>query len=116
MSKGFAFSMRVRRMASQYCTVRLISGNGCPGSEVGQKHGPINVRRKRLLWRMKMASTYRTVEASTPGGLAAPSALHDVTGTNEASLLATARSGETAALGTLYLEHEIGRASCRERV
>src|SRR5467141_1599220 len=105
MSKGFAFSMRVRRMASQCCTVRLISGNGCPGSEVGQKHGPINVRRKRLLWRMKMASTYRTVEASTPGGLAAPSALHDVTGTNEASLLATARSGETAALDTLYLEH-----------
>jgi RNA polymerase sigma factor (sigma-70 family) len=54
---------------------------------------------------MKMESTYRTVEASTPGGLAAPSALHDVTGTNEASLLATARSGETAALDTLYREH-----------
>src|SRR5260370_7835272 len=70
-----------------------------------QKHGPINARRKRLLWRMKMASTYRTVEASTQGGLAAPSALHDVTGTNEASLLATARTGETAALDTLYLEH-----------
>jgi RNA polymerase sigma factor (sigma-70 family) len=54
---------------------------------------------------MKMASTYRTVEASAPGGLAAPSALHEVTGTNEASLLATARSGETAALDALYRAH-----------
>src|SRR5216683_3205163 len=105
MSKVFAFSMLVRRMASQCCTVRLISGSGCPGSEVGKKHGPIKVRRNRLLWRMKMASTYRTVEASAPGGLAAPSALQEVTGTKEASLLATAKSGETAALDTLYRAH-----------
>jgi RNA polymerase sigma factor (sigma-70 family) len=54
---------------------------------------------------MKMASTYRTVEASAPGGLAAPSALQEVIGTKEASLLATAESGETAALDTLYRAH-----------
>src|SRR5260370_36433611 len=115
MSKVFAFSTRVRRRASQCYTARLISGNGCPGNEVGQKHAPINVRRNRLLWRMKMASTYRTVKASAPGGLAALSALQEVTGTKEASLLATAKSGETAALDTLY-RAQIGRASCRERV
>jgi len=54
---------------------------------------------------MKMASTYRAVEASAPGGLAAPSALQEVTGTKEASLVATAKSGETAALDTLYRAH-----------
>jgi len=54
---------------------------------------------------MKMASTYRTVEASAPGELAAPSALQEVTGTKEASLLATAKSGEIAALDTLYRAH-----------
>jgi RNA polymerase sigma factor (sigma-70 family) len=54
---------------------------------------------------MKMASTYRTVEASAPGGPAAPSALQEATGTKEASLLATAKSGETAALDTLYRAH-----------
>src|SRR5713226_6119982 len=105
MSKAFAFSILARRMASQCCTVRLISGSGCPGSEVGQKHGAINVRRNRLLWRMKMASTYRAVEVSAPGGLAAPSALQEVSDMNEASLLATAKSGETAALDTLYRAH-----------
>src|SRR5260221_4461947 len=105
MSKAFAFSILVRRMASQCCTVRLISGSGCPGNEAGQKHGPINVRRSRLLGRMKMASTYRAVEASAPGGLAALSALQELTGTKEASLLAIAKSGETAALDTLYRAH-----------
>jgi RNA polymerase sigma factor (sigma-70 family) len=54
---------------------------------------------------MKMASTYRTVEASAPGGLAAPSAVPEVTGTTEASLVATAKSGETAALDMLYRAH-----------
>jgi len=52
-----------------------------------------------------MASTYRTVEPSAPGGLAAPAALQEVMGTKDASLLATAKSGETAALDTLYREH-----------
>jgi hypothetical protein len=52
-----------------------------------------------------MASTYRTVEALAPSGLAAPSALQEVTGMNEASLLATAKSGETAALDALYRAH-----------
>ena len=52
-----------------------------------------------------MASTYRAVEASATDGLAAPSALHDVTCTKEASLLATAKSGETAALDALYRAH-----------
>lgn len=52
-----------------------------------------------------MASVYRTVEASAPGGLAAPSAPQEATGTKEASLLATAKSGETAALDTLYRAH-----------
>jgi RNA polymerase sigma factor (sigma-70 family) len=52
-----------------------------------------------------MASTYRTVEALAPGGLAAPSALQEVMGTKEASLLATAKSGETAALDTPYRAH-----------
>src|SRR5260370_36056945 len=105
MSKVFAFSMRVRERGSQCCTVPLISGSGCSGNEVGQKHGPINVRKNRLLWRMKMASTSRAVNASAPGGLAAVSALQEVTGTKEASLLATAKSGETAALDTLYRAH-----------
>jgi RNA polymerase sigma factor (sigma-70 family) len=54
---------------------------------------------------MNMASTYRTVEALAPSGLAAPSALQKVMGTKEASLLATAKSGETAALDTLYRAH-----------
>src|SRR5258708_18092134 len=103
--EGVRFLMRVRRRAYQCCTVRLTSGSGCPGNEVGQKHGPINVRRNGLLWRMKMASTYRTVEASAPGGFAALSALQEVTGTKEASLLATTKSGETAALDTLYRAH-----------
>src|SRR5258708_39819185 len=105
MSEAFAFSILVRRMASQCCTVRLISGSGCPGNEVGQKHAPVKVRRNRLLWRMKMASTYRAVEASAPGGLAALSALQELTGTKEASLLAIAKSGETAALDTRNREH-----------
>ncbi len=52
-----------------------------------------------------MASTYRAVEVSAPGGLAAPSALQEVTGMNEASLLATAKGGETAALDALYRAH-----------
>ena len=52
-----------------------------------------------------MASTYGTLETSPPGGLALPSALQEVTGTKEASLLATAKSGETAALDTLYRAH-----------
>jgi RNA polymerase sigma factor (sigma-70 family) len=52
-----------------------------------------------------MGSTFRTVEESAPGGLAAPSALQEVIGTKEASLLATARSGETEALDTLYRAH-----------
>jgi RNA polymerase sigma-70 factor, ECF subfamily len=54
---------------------------------------------------MTMGSTYRAVEVSAPGVLAAPSALQEVMGTNEASLLATAKSGETAALDTLYRAH-----------
>jgi RNA polymerase sigma factor (sigma-70 family) len=52
-----------------------------------------------------MASMYRRVGASAPGGLAAPSALQEMTDTKEASLLATAKSGETAALDTLYRAH-----------
>lgn len=52
-----------------------------------------------------MASTYRTVEALAPSGLAAPSALQEVTEMNEASLLARAKSGETAALDALYRAH-----------
>jgi len=52
-----------------------------------------------------MGSTYRAVEVSAPGVLAAPSALQEVMGTNEASLLATAKSRETAALDTLYRAH-----------
>jgi RNA polymerase sigma factor (sigma-70 family) len=51
---------------------------------------------------MKMASMYRTVEAPAPGGLAAPSPLQEVTRRKEANLLATAKSGETVALDTLY--------------
>jgi RNA polymerase sigma-70 factor (ECF subfamily) len=54
---------------------------------------------------MKMASTYKTIEALAPGGLAAPSALQEVTNTKDASLLATAKSGETAALDILYRAH-----------
>jgi len=54
---------------------------------------------------MTMGSTYRVVEVSAPGVLAAPSALQEVIGTKEASLLATAKSGETATLETLYRVH-----------
>src|ERR1700746_2563365 len=36
MSKVFAFSTRVRQRAFRCCTVRLTSGNGCCGNEVGQ--------------------------------------------------------------------------------
>jgi RNA polymerase sigma factor (sigma-70 family) len=52
-----------------------------------------------------MPSTYRAVQASATDGLAAPSALQEVTCTKEASLLATAKSGETAALDALYRAH-----------
>lgn len=52
-----------------------------------------------------MASTYRTVEASAPGGLVAPAALQQAPDTKEASLLATAKKGETAALDMLYRAH-----------
>ena len=45
MSKVFAFSTRVRRRASQCCTARLISGNGCSGNEVG-KNTRTNKRKK----------------------------------------------------------------------
>src|SRR5260370_36546737 len=102
MSKAFAFSILVRRMASQCCTVRLISGSGCPGNEAGQKHGPINVRRNRLLWRMNMASMYRTVEASAPGGLPAPSAPEEGRGEKAPSLLPTPKRGATEATDALY--------------
>jgi len=54
---------------------------------------------------MASTYTYRTVGASASGGLAAPSALQEAMGTKEASLLATAKSGETAALDTLYRAH-----------
>src|SRR6267378_3194127 len=95
MSKVFAFSTRVRRRESQCCTVRLISGSGGSGNEVGQKHPHISAASDRLAWKMKMGSTYRAV----------PSALQVVTSMNEASLLAAAKSGETAALDTLYRAH-----------
>src|SRR5947209_2858781 len=105
MSNVFAFSTRVRQRASQFCTVPHRTGSRCCGKEVGEKHAPVKVRRNRLRWRMKMASTYRAVEASATDGLAAPSALHEVTCTKEASLLAKAKSGETAALDRLYRAH-----------
>jgi hypothetical protein len=73
-----------------------------PGTRSVKTHGTINARRDSLFWRTKMASTYRTVEASESGGLAAPAILQEVVGTKKASLLATAKSGHTAALDTLY--------------
>jgi hypothetical protein len=45
------------------------------GTRSAKTHGLINERRKRLLWRMKMASTHGTAQASAPGGFAAPSTL-----------------------------------------
>src|ERR1700682_2559682 len=95
MSKVFAFSTRVRRRGSQCCTARLISGNGCSGNEVGQKHPHISVTSDRLAWKMNMGRTYTAV----------PSALQVVTSMNEASLLAAAKNGETAVLDTLYRAH-----------
>ena len=83
----------------------LYQGMDDQGTRSVKKHGTINARRDSLLWRMKMASTYRTVEVSASGGLAARSALQEVVGTKEAMLLATAKSGETAALDTLYRAH-----------
>jgi RNA polymerase sigma-70 factor (ECF subfamily) len=52
-----------------------------------------------------MASMYRAVEAPASGGLTAPSALQEMTGTKEAGLLATAKNGETAAFDILYRVH-----------
>src|SRR5580700_10091909 len=95
MSKLFAFSTRARRRGSQCCTARLISGSGCSGNE-GRLKAPTRKRNKgNAGWRKKMGSRYGEV----------PSPLQAVTSTNEASLLATAKSGETAALDTLYRAH-----------
>ena len=95
MSKVPAFSTRARRRGSQCCAARLISGSGCSGNE-GRPKAPTRKRNKgNAGWRKKMESRYGEV----------PSPLQAVTSTNEASLLAIARSGETAALDTLYRAH-----------
>src|SRR5580692_3717689 len=95
MSKVFAFSTSARRRVSQCCAARLISGSGCSGNE-GRPKAPTRKRNKgNAGWRKKMGSRYGEV----------PSPLQAVTSTNEASLLATAKSGETAALDTLYRAH-----------
>jgi hypothetical protein len=65
-----------------------------PGTKVGQKHPSISITAKGW-WKKKMESRY--------GAL--PSSLQVVTSINEASLLATAHSGETAALDTLCRAH-----------
>ena len=95
MSKVFAFSTRARRRGSQCCAARLISGNGCSGNE-GRPKAPTHKRNKgKADWRKKMDSKYGEV----------PSPLQVVTSINEASLVATAKSGETAALDTLHRAH-----------
>src|SRR5260370_24456100 len=52
--EGVRFLNACEAEASRCCTVRLISGNGCSGSEVGHKHAPMNGTRERFGWRMKM--------------------------------------------------------------
>src|SRR3984893_16975812 len=94
MSKVFAFSTRVRRTGSQSCAARLISGNGCSGNE-GRPKAPHERKKGKAGWRKKMESRNGEV----------PSPLQVVTSINEASLLATAKSGEAAALDTLYRAH-----------
>ena len=70
----------------------FISGNGCSGNE-GRPKAPTHKRNKgKAGWGKKMESRYGEV----------PSPLQVVTSINEASLLATAKSGETAARATLY--------------
>src|SRR5271169_774827 len=94
MSKVFAFSTRARRRESQCCAARLISGNGCSGNE-GRPRAPHKRNKGKAGWRKKMESRNGEV----------PSHLQVVTSINEASLLATAKSGEAAALDTLYRAH-----------
>src|SRR5580692_3625194 len=94
MSKVFAFSTRARQRGSQCCAARLISGNGCSGNE-GRPKAPHKRNKGKAGWRKKMESRYGEL----------PSPLQVVTSINEASLLAIAKSGETAALDTLYRAH-----------
>src|SRR5258708_17765743 len=94
MSKVFAFSTRARQRGSQCCAARLISGNGCSGNE-GRAKAPHKRTREKLVGGMKMEIRNGEV----------PSPLQVVTNVNEATLLATARSGEAAALDTLYRAH-----------
>jgi len=91
MSKVSTFSTRARQRGSQCCAARLISGHGCPGNE-GRAKAPHKRNKGKAGWRKKMES--RNVEA--------PSSLQVVTSINEATLLATAKSGEAAAVDTLY--------------
>ena len=88
----FAFSTGARRRVSQCFAARLISGNGCSGTRGGQKHPPIRATGERLSggrgWRADMERCRRLLQV--------------VTSINEASLLATAKSGDTPVLDTLY--------------
>src|ERR1700690_2744117 len=60
MSNPFAFSTRVKRRAFPCCTVRLTSGNGCCGNEVGQRHAQKSGRGGQALWKVNIASRNRT--------------------------------------------------------
>jgi RNA polymerase sigma-70 factor (ECF subfamily) len=94
MSKVFAFSTRARRRGFQCCAARLISGNGWFGNESRPK-APVDKHNGEGLVEEKMESRYGAV----------PSPPQMVTSINEASLLATANSGETAALDTPCQAH-----------
>src|SRR4029077_13736992 len=94
MSKVSASSTRARRRESQCCAARLISGNGCSGNE-GRPKAPHKRNEGKARWRTKMESKNGEV----------PSPQQAVTGINEASLLATAKSGEAAAVDTPYRAH-----------
>src|ERR1700731_4916212 len=94
MSKVFAFSTRARRRGFQCCAARLISGNGCSVNE-GRPKAPHRRNKGKAGWRKKMESKNGEV----------PSPLKAVTTINEDSLLATAKSGEAAAVDTLYRAH-----------
>src|SRR6202041_1360127 len=94
MSKVFAFSTRARWRVSQWCAARLISGNGCSANE-GRPKAPTHKRNKgKGGWQEEDGKqVWRGAGAFKSGK-----------SINEASLLATAKSGETAALDTLYTE------------
>src|SRR5258708_2332432 len=86
MSKVFAFSAVRGGGYLSAALLALFQGMDAPGARACQKHRPIKRNRGMAGWRKKMESRYGEV----------PSPLQVLTSINEASLLATAKSGENS--------------------